>query len=70
MGDPFRGEGSCLNRPKLKWMENVITFARLRRALPLSLRPHEKDGERGTQQLGRIAAIEPSSANFQREPVS
>jgi hypothetical protein len=51
-------------------MENVITFARLRRALPLSLRPQEKDGERGTHQLGRVAAIESRSAIFQREPVS
>jgi len=49
---------------------NEETFARLRRALPLSLRPHEKVGERGTHQLGRIADIEPCSANFQREPVS
>jgi hypothetical protein len=46
------------------------TFARLRRALPLSLQPREKVGERGTHQLGRVADIEPRSAIFQREPVS
>jgi hypothetical protein len=51
-------------------LNNEETFARLRRALPLSLHPLKKVGERGTHQLGRIAAIEPSSAIFQREPVS
>jgi len=49
---------------------NGETFARLRRALPLNLSPHEKEGERGTHLLGRVADIGPCSAIFQREPVS
>jgi hypothetical protein len=49
---------------------NEETFARVRGALPLSLPPLKKEGERGTHKLGRVAAIEPRSAIFQREPVS
>jgi len=49
---------------------NEETFARLRRALPLSLSPLEKERERGTHKLGRVADIGPRSAIFQREPVS
>jgi hypothetical protein len=50
--------------------KDISTFARVRHALPLSLSPQEKEGERGTQQLGRVAATESRSAIFQREPVS
>jgi hypothetical protein len=70
VGDSVRGKGSWLNFRFEGVPNNEETFARVRHALPLSLRPHEKDGERGTHQLGRIADIEPRSANFQREPVS
>jgi hypothetical protein len=68
--DCFAGKGSRLNYRILKWRKFACTFASVPRALPLNLRPQEKDGDRGTQLLGRIVASESRSAIFQREPVS
>jgi hypothetical protein len=70
VGDSCRGEGSCLNGRFEGVANNAETFASLARALPLNLSPPEKEGERGTHLLGRVADIGPRSAIFQREPVS
>ena len=66
----FRPKGSAQNGRINPVANNEETFASLARALPLNLSPPEKEGERGTHLLGRVADIGPRSAIFQREPVS